>query len=50
MPKDSFKLDDADHFRDKIAQHLRTSQGKDPEHATPYDWRMALSLALRDLK
>ena len=49
MPKDSFNLVDTGSFRKGIAQHLRTSLGKDPEHATLYDWRMALSLTLRDL-
>ncbi|WP_428641624.1 glycogen/starch/alpha-glucan phosphorylase [Roseibium sp.] len=35
-------------FARAILTHLRTSQGKDPDHASTYDWRMALSLALRD--
>jgi len=34
---------------DGITGHLRTSLGKDPEHASLYDWRVALSLTLRDL-
>jgi starch phosphorylase len=38
----------AEQFAKAILTHLRTSQGKDPEHASTYDWRMALSLALRD--
>ena len=29
-------------------RHLKLSIGKDPEHAGLYDWRMSLSLALRD--
>lgn len=37
-----------DQFADAILSHLRLSQGKDPDHASDYDWRMALSLALRD--
>ncbi|MDE0347731.1 MAG: glycogen/starch/alpha-glucan phosphorylase [Boseongicola sp.] len=49
MPKDSFNRADTDSLRKEIARHLRTSLGKDPDHATLYDWRMALSLALRDL-
>ena len=49
MPRDSFNLADTDSFRNGIARHLRTSLGKDPGHATLYDWRMALSLTLRDL-
>lgn len=31
-----------------IDQHLKYSLGKDPEHASIYDWRMSLSLAIRD--
>jgi len=31
-----------------ILHHLQHSLGKDPEQATTYDWRMSLSLALRD--
>ncbi|MGB7240896.1 MAG: glycogen/starch/alpha-glucan phosphorylase [Sulfitobacter sp.] len=35
-------------LRHDISRHLRLSIGKDPEHASLYDWRMSLSLALRD--
>lgn len=49
MPRDSLSFSDTDALRKGIARHLRTSLGKDPEHATFYDWRMALSLTLRDL-
>lgn len=38
----------ADGLRDDILRHLKQSLGKDTEHASPYDWRMSLSLALRD--
>lgn len=38
----------AEQLAKAILTHLRTSQGKDPDHASTYDWRMALSLALRD--
>lgn len=31
-----------------ILRHLKQSLGKDASHATTYDWRMSLSLALRD--
>lgn len=31
-----------------ITRHLKLSIGKDPSHASLYDWRMALSLSLRD--
>ncbi|RMF39841.1 MAG: glycogen/starch/alpha-glucan phosphorylase [Alphaproteobacteria bacterium] len=36
-------------MRARILQHLKTSIGKDEGHAVLHDWRMALSLALRDL-
>ena len=39
----------AEQMRSKILHHLRYSLGKDDAHATTYDWRMSLSLALRDL-
>lgn len=35
-------------FRAEILHHLTYSMGKDAGHASIYDWRMALSLALRD--
>lgn len=35
-------------LRENISQHLKLSIGKDPSHASLYDWRMSLSLALRD--
>ena len=35
-------------MKDEILAHLRYSLGKDASHASVYDWRMALSLALRD--
>lgn len=35
-------------LRESILRHLKYSLGKDTQHATVYDWRMALSLALRD--
>ncbi|MFD1880464.1 glycogen/starch/alpha-glucan phosphorylase [Paracoccus pacificus] len=37
-----------DQFRDDILRHLTYSVGTDPEHASSYDWRLALSFALRD--
>ena len=36
-------------LKTEILRHLKHELGKDPEHATAYDWRMSLSLALRDL-
>jgi len=35
-------------LEESILRHLCYSLGKDPEHASRYDWRVALSLALRD--
>ncbi|MEM1073594.1 MAG: glycogen/starch/alpha-glucan phosphorylase [Pseudomonadota bacterium] len=35
-------------FKASILRHLKLSLGKDPEHASTYDWRMSLSLSLRD--
>jgi starch phosphorylase len=35
-------------FRDALLRHLTYTMGKDPEHAQPFDWRMALSHAIRD--
>ncbi len=35
-------------LKDSILSHLKYSIGKDAEHATTYDWRVALSLASRD--
>ncbi|MCP4182234.1 MAG: glycogen/starch/alpha-glucan phosphorylase [Hyphomicrobiales bacterium] len=36
-------------LQQEILRHLKHSLGKDPEHASTYDWRMSLSLALRDM-
>ena len=36
-------------MRREILRHLTYSLGKDEKHASTYDWRMAMSLALRDL-
>ncbi|MEM6381290.1 MAG: glycogen/starch/alpha-glucan phosphorylase [Pseudomonadota bacterium] len=35
-------------MRDAIRHHLIYTVGKDADHATTYDWRMAVSYALRD--
>ncbi len=35
-------------FREAILQHLTYTLGKDPAHAQIFDWRMALSYAVRD--
>jgi len=40
---------DTKQMRSEILRHLKYSLGKDEQHATVYDWRMSLSLALRDL-
>lgn len=36
-------------LKDSILKHLTYSLGKDASHATIYDWRMSISLAVRDL-
>ena len=48
MPKDNLAQIDANAFKESISRHLKTSLGKDAAHASTYDWRMSLSLALRD--
>ena len=35
-------------LKDSILSHLKYAIGKDADHATIYDWRVALSLATRD--
>ena len=40
---------DAKTLGSEILKHLEYSLGKDARNATAYDWRMSLSLALRDL-
>ena len=35
-------------LRDDIVHHLKYTVGKDPGHASRYDWRLALSYAIRD--
>jgi len=35
-------------LRESMLHHLKYSLGKDPGHAHVYDWRVALSLAVRD--
>ncbi|MCK8463386.1 glycogen/starch/alpha-glucan phosphorylase [Aliiroseovarius sp. S1339] len=49
MPKDALTNVDVNVFKDSICRHLKTSLGKDAEHASVYDWRMSLSLTMRDL-
>ncbi len=38
----------SEEFKSSVLDGLKYRVGKDPEHATVYDWRIALSLALRD--
>ena len=45
MAKDDMPKTD---FRDAILWHLTYTLGKDPDHAQVFDWRMALSYAVRD--
>ncbi|MFT7059292.1 MAG: starch phosphorylase [Pseudorhodobacter sp.] len=49
MPKDFPARPDAAALRQEILRHLRASLGKTEAAATVYDWRVSLSLALRDL-
>lgn len=42
-------MNDVTEMRAKVLHHLTYSLGKDQSHASLYDWRMSLSLALRDL-
>lgn len=46
MPRDLAPT--ADGLRQSILQHLTYAMGKDEDHAQLRDWRMALSLAVRD--
>lgn len=48
MAKDIMYTATADELSDDIQRHLKLSIGKDPAHASTYDWRIALSLSLRD--
>ena len=48
MPANSLPTVTVDDFRAALLRHLKLSLGKDPEHASLYDWRMALALSLRD--
>ena len=48
MKDQEMTLVTAESLRDEILRHLKLSIGKDPSHASLYDWRMSLSLALRD--
>ncbi|WP_298836972.1 glycogen/starch/alpha-glucan phosphorylase [uncultured Roseobacter sp.] len=47
MPDQS--IPDVSEFSAAILRHLKQSLGKDAPHASRYDWRMSLSLALRDM-
>ncbi|MEO0654259.1 MAG: glycogen/starch/alpha-glucan family phosphorylase, partial [Pseudomonadota bacterium] len=37
-----------DEFRAQVLHHLKYSIGKDADHASTYDWRVAMTLAVRD--
>ena len=49
MPFDSSVQIDEAALKGEIVRHLNYSLGKDEANASLYDWRVALSLALRDL-
>ncbi len=38
----------ATQFRDDVLRHLKFTLAKDADHATSYDWRLALTYAVRD--
>ncbi|WP_425596105.1 glycogen/starch/alpha-glucan phosphorylase [Roseobacter litoralis] len=48
MPTPSISAPSVDDFSAAILRHLKLSLGKDPDHASLYDWRMSLALSLRD--
>ena len=48
MPATELPPVSVEDFRDTLLRHLKLSLGKDPEHASRFDWRMALSFTLRD--
>ena len=48
MPDQSIPTVTTTEFQDAILRHLKLSLGKDPAHASLYDWRMSLALSLRD--
>ncbi|MEL6516989.1 MAG: glycogen/starch/alpha-glucan phosphorylase [Pseudomonadota bacterium] len=37
-----------DEFRARVLHHLKYAIGKDADHASTYDWRVAMTLAVRD--
>lgn len=49
MPEDQSTKIDVHAMRASVLHHLTYALGKDADHASIYDWRMALSLSLRDL-
>ncbi|MGR3291728.1 MAG: glycogen/starch/alpha-glucan phosphorylase, partial [Paracoccaceae bacterium] len=49
MLQKTISTTDAADLRTEVLRHLTYSLGKDQSHASLYDWRMSLSLALRDL-
>ncbi|TFL16940.1 glycogen/starch/alpha-glucan phosphorylase [Jannaschia formosa] len=48
MPKDTLTLPTATAFADDVLSHLRVTLAKRASGATRHDWRVALSLAIRD--
>ena len=38
-----------DALKDSVLSHLKYTLGKDADHATIYDWRVALSQAVRQV-
>ncbi|MDN5789219.1 glycogen/starch/alpha-glucan phosphorylase, partial [Pseudorhodobacter sp.] len=48
MPTPAAKLHRRETLAEDILRHLTYTLGKDADHASPYDWRMALSYSIRD--
>ena len=47
-PRCRSKTMSKDALKDSVLSHLKYTLGKDADHATIYDWRVALSQAVRD--
>jgi starch phosphorylase len=48
MPKDTLTLPDTEAFASDVRAHLRSTLAKPEGAATEHDWRLALSLSVRD--
>lgn len=48
-PVKNLKKPTVEALRKKLEEHLLYTLGKDPSHASVYDWRMAVSYTIRDI-